>query len=57
MHPRRPSLADEAGQTFVEWLGVIVFVVLLVGIVAAMVPDLGNAIGDVVNKAIDAVGA
>ena len=57
MPPRRPSLADEAGQTFVEWLGVIVFVVLLVGIVAATVPGIGHAIGDVAQKAIDAVGA
>jgi len=53
----RLLLADEAGQTFVEWLGVIVFVITLVGVVATLVPGLGHDIARVVQNAIDAVGA
>lgn len=49
--------ADEAGQTFVEWLGVIVFVIALLGVLAALVPSLGHDIARVVQKAIDVVGA
>jgi Flp pilus assembly pilin Flp len=52
----RGYLADESGQTFVEWLGVIVFVIALLGVVAAFVPGLGADIAHVARKAIESVG-
>jgi hypothetical protein len=49
-------LQDEEGQTFVEWLGVLAIIVLVVGAVAALAPGLGKNIGSVADKAITAVG-
>jgi heme/copper-type cytochrome/quinol oxidase subunit 4 len=56
IHDAQARLEDEEGQTFVEWLGVLAIIVLIVGAVAALAPGLGNAIGGVAQKAIDAVG-
>jgi hypothetical protein len=51
----RARLVDQTGQTFVEWLGVIVFVIALLGVVATLVPGLGADVGRVARSAIDAV--
>ena len=52
----KARLQDEEGQTFVEWLGVLAIIVLIVGAVAGLAPGIGSAIGGVATKAVNAVG-
>jgi hypothetical protein len=55
MHARLAQLRAESGQTFVEWLGTMVVIVALVGLVIAVVPDVGKAIADKAKDIIDAI--
>lgn len=52
---RLQNPADETGQTFVEWLGAMAFVVVLVTLVIAAAPGIGDKIVDVIKSALDAV--
>ena len=52
----KERLSDEEGQTFVEWLGVLAIIVLVVGAVAGLAPGLGKSIGSVADKAITTIG-
>jgi Flp pilus assembly pilin Flp len=53
---RRCNLrADESGQTFVEWLGLMAFIVVLVGLVIAAAPGLAHKISDLLGNLIDAL--
>jgi Flp pilus assembly pilin Flp len=47
--------SDESGQTFVEWLGLMAFIVVLVGVMIAAAPGIGHKITDVINSALDAL--
>jgi hypothetical protein len=53
---RSDFLSGESGQTFVEWLGAMAFVVVLVGLVIAAVPGVGHTIVDTLDKIINAIG-
>jgi hypothetical protein len=53
---RRSNLrAGESGQTFVEWLGAMAFVVVLVGLLIAAAPDLAHKIASLLGDLIDAI--
>jgi Flp pilus assembly pilin Flp len=51
----RDLRSDESGQTFIEWLGLMAFIVVLVGVVIAAAPEIGHKITDVINSALDAL--
>jgi hypothetical protein len=53
-HPRE-SPAGEAGQTFVEWLGAMAFVVVLVTLLVAAAPNVADSIVDFISDAIKAL--
>jgi hypothetical protein len=53
-HPNQ-SLAGEAGQTFVEWLGAMAFVVVLVTLLVAAAPGVADAIVDFISDAVKAI--
>jgi hypothetical protein len=55
MHARLAQLRAESGQTFVEWLGTMVVIVALVGLVIAVVPDVGSTIGEKAKDIIDSI--
>jgi energy-converting hydrogenase Eha subunit E len=52
---RLQNPADESGQTFVEWLGAMAFVVVLVTLLVAAAPGIGDKIVHVIQSALDAV--
>jgi Flp pilus assembly pilin Flp len=52
---RRSNLSDESGQTFVEWLGLMAFIVVLVGLLVAAAPDLAHKISGLLSDLIDAI--
>jgi energy-converting hydrogenase Eha subunit E len=53
-HPRE-SPAGEAGQTFVEWLGAMAFVVVLVTLLVAAAPGVADSIVNFISDAIKAL--
>jgi hypothetical protein len=55
MRARRNLLADDSGQTFVEWLGAIAFIVVLVGLLVAAAPGIGDRIANLITDLIDAL--
>jgi hypothetical protein len=55
MRVRRNLLADDSGQTFVEWLGAIAFIVVLVGLLVAAAPGIGDKIANLITDLIDAL--
>jgi hypothetical protein len=46
---------DERGQTFVEWLGVMAVIVVVVGLVAGQASTVQNAITGVITKALSTI--
>jgi hypothetical protein len=46
---------DERGQTFVEWLGVMAVIVVVVGLVAGQASTVQNAITGVISKALSTI--
>jgi hypothetical protein len=55
MRRRSKLLSDESGQTFVEWLGLMAFIVVLVGLLVAAAPDLAHKISGLISDLIDAI--
>jgi energy-converting hydrogenase Eha subunit E len=53
-HPNK-SPAGEAGQTFVEWLGAMAFVVVLVTLLVAAAPGVADAIVNFISDALKAI--
>jgi energy-converting hydrogenase Eha subunit E len=53
-HPNQ-SLAGEAGQTFVEWLGAMAFVVVLVTLLVAAAPGVADSIVNFITDALKAI--
>jgi len=53
-HPSK-SLAGEAGQTFVEWLGAMAFVVVLVTLLVAAAPGVADTIVNFISDAVKAL--
>ena len=53
-HPNQ-SPAGEAGQTFVEWLGAMAFVVVLVTLLVAAAPGVADAIVNFISDAVKAI--
>jgi len=53
-HPSK-SPADEAGQTFVEWLGAMAFVVVLVTLLVAAAPGVADSIVNFITDALKAI--
>jgi hypothetical protein len=51
----RSLRTGESGQTFVEWLGLMAFIVVLVGVMIAAAPGIGHKITEVINDALDAL--
>jgi hypothetical protein len=49
-------LTEEQGQTFVEWLALMAVIVALVGVLAAAVPGIADAITDKASELIRGVG-
>jgi hypothetical protein len=47
---------DERGQTFVEWLGVMAIIVLVVTALVGLAPGIGSKISGLVTDAIDKLG-
>jgi uncharacterized protein YjeT (DUF2065 family) len=52
---RSNLMAQESGQTFVEWLGAMAFIVVLVGLLVAAAPDLAHKISGLISDLIDAL--
>jgi Flp pilus assembly pilin Flp len=46
---------DERGQTFVEWLGVMAVIVVVVGLVAGQAGTVQSAITGVIDKALTTI--
>lgn len=55
MHRRTTFLAGQSGQTFVEWLGLMAFIVVLVGLLVAAAPGLADKISGLLKDLIDAI--
>jgi hypothetical protein len=57
VHRYREAREDhERGQTFVEWLGVMAIIVLVVTALVGLAPGIGNKISGLVTDAIDKLG-
>jgi hypothetical protein len=41
-----------SGQATIEYIGVLVFFCLVVGVVVAAVPELGSALAEIVNESV-----
>jgi hypothetical protein len=52
----REAREDERGQTFVEWLGVMAIIVLVVTALVGLAPGIGSKISGLVTDAIDKLG-
>jgi hypothetical protein len=52
----REGREDERGQTFVEWLGVMAIIVLVVTALVGLAPGIGSKISGLVTDAIDKLG-
>jgi Flp pilus assembly pilin Flp len=48
-------LREERGQTSIEYLGILVVVVAVLGVIIAAAPGFGNKITSGINKLIDQV--
>jgi hypothetical protein len=55
MHRRTNFLAGQSGQTFVEWLGLMAFIVVVVGLLVAAAPGLADKISGLLKDLIDAI--
>ena len=51
----RDALADESGQTSVEYLGAVAVVVAVVGVLLAAAPGIGEQIVDAIKSQIDKI--
>ena len=54
-HPRLPALREERGQTAVEYLGMLLAVAAILGVVIGAAPELGGQIVDAIQKQIDII--
>ena len=52
----RSRLAEERGQTAAEYLGIVVVVAAIVGALATMGPDIGDATGGFIQDQIESIG-
>ncbi|HEY7621332.1 MAG TPA: hypothetical protein VH834_16250 [Solirubrobacteraceae bacterium] len=55
MRLRSKILAEESGQTFLEWLGAMAMVVVLVTLLVAAAPGLADKIGNVLSDIVNAL--
>lgn len=53
--PRLAALRGEDGQTAVEYLGMLLAVAAILGVVIGVAPELGGMIVDAVRKQIDTI--
>lgn len=49
---QRPNPSDDDGQTAAEYIGILFFLVAVIGGVLALAPGIGEAIGDFISQAI-----
>jgi hypothetical protein len=56
IHRLDEAREDERGQTFVEWLGVMALIVVLVFALKGHMDGIATKVSDVAGKAVDKIG-